>query len=100
MADEKKEKPAILKFVKPEMDLYVAEDIETPDQPNVRVPGQKSKWKSTKKRQGGRLICTCDKVCTCNLVSTHRSRRSSGGRRRRRSSGGYRRVCSCVPVAH
>ncbi len=99
MADKKNEKPEIIKFIKPEMDLYIAEEPDVPEKPDVTVPGKKSKWKSTRVRHRGRLVCTCDKVCTCNLVSTRsRRRRRSGGYRRR--SGGYRRVCSCVPVAH
>lgn len=53
MTDKKNEKPEIIKFVKPEMDLYVAEDLEVPKKPDITVPGQKSKWKSTRVTQGG-----------------------------------------------
>lgn len=92
MAEKKDEKPEIIKFVKPEMDLYVADEEEMPGKPEYKIAGRKSKWKSVKETSGGKTVCTCNQVCTCNLVRSHRSRRGGGG--------GSRRVCTCVPVAH
>ncbi len=97
MADKKNDKPEIIKFVKPEMDLYVAEEEDVPEKPEYKVKNKNSKWKSQTTKSGGQTVCTCDKVCTCNLVKSY----SPSPRRRGRSGGGgYRRVCSCVPVAH
>lgn len=98
------EKPRITKFVAPEMDVYIADDIPTPELPPLKLAGHKEEWdKTTVVDDHGAVVCTCNKVCTCNLVQScscvsHRSsrKRSSGSHR----GGGSRRVCSCVPVAH
>lgn len=112
------EKPKVLKFVKPEMEVYIADDKKLPDLPKVARDGYHDEWNVEKKES----VCVCNKVCTCNLVQNcscvgntascscvrHTSRcscvshskgcscvsyRSGGG-------GGSRRVCTCVPVAH
>lgn len=60
------EKPAILSYVKPEMELYVAAD--------KYVPPPKKRGNIAKTQCTCNLVCTCEKVagCGCNLVKVRR----------------------------
>jgi hypothetical protein len=59
------EKPAIISYVKPGMELYVAEE-------QYKEPGAPTGGKTAKTSCSCDLVCTCERVaaCGCNLVRT------------------------------
>ena len=76
-----RDKPAIISYLKPEMELYVAAEAYTPPE---KTPGKIARTKCT-----CNLVCTCESVstCGCNLV-----------RVRNPIDVGLVCVCNTVPV--
>ena len=85
------EKPAIISYVKPGMDLYVAEEKRPAPPPPPTPPSGPSSGPSSGSSCSPYSSCGCQTTCSCQ--GTCGCERVGGG-----SSGTS--VCRCVPVIH